>query len=243
MSTIEPLNADPSELAKFQSVASRWWDPEGEMRPLHDLNPVRLRYVERAGPLNGRSVLDVGCGGGLLSEAMARAGAHVTGLDLSQELIDVARLHALEGGMALEYRVESAEQHAVANAGRYDAVTCMEMLEHVPEPAAVVTALANLVRPGGDVFVSTLNRTPRAYLLAVLGAEYLLRLLPAGTHSYERFIRPSELADWGRRAGLVMVDVAGLEYDPFGRSARLSSDARVNYLMHFRRPSAADAPC
>jgi 2-polyprenyl-6-hydroxyphenyl methylase/3-demethylubiquinone-9 3-methyltransferase len=243
MSTIEPLNADPSELAKFQSVASRWWDPEGEMRPLHDLNPVRLRYVERAGPLNGRSVLDVGCGGGLLSEAMARAGAHVTGLDLSQELIDVARLHALEGGMALEYRVESAEQHAVANAGRYDAVTCMEMLEHVPEPAAVVTALANLVRPGGDVFVSTLNRTPRAYLLAVLGAEYLLRLLPAGTHSYERFIRPSELADWGRRAGLMMVDVAGLEYDPFGRSARLSSDARVNYLMHLRRPSAADAPC
>jgi len=239
----EPLNADPSELARFQAAASRWWDPEGEMRPLHDLNPVRLQYVERAGRLNGRSALDVGCGGGLLSEAMARAGARVTGLDLAHELIDVARLHALEDGVSVEYRVESAEQHASAHAGRYDIVTCMEMLEHVPDPASVVAALASLVRPGGDVFVSTLNRTPRAYLLAVLGAEYVLRLLPAGTHSYERFIRPSELLDWGRRAGLVMVDIAGLEYDPFVRSARLSSDARVNYLMHLRRPAAGESPC
>jgi 2-polyprenyl-6-hydroxyphenyl methylase/3-demethylubiquinone-9 3-methyltransferase len=213
------------------------------MRPLHDLNPVRLQYVERDGRLNGRSALDVGCGGGLLSEAMARAGARVMGLDLAHELIDVARLHALEGGVSVEYRVESAEQHASAHAGRYDIVTCMEMLEHVPDPASVVAALASLVRPGGDVFVSTLNRTPRAYLLAVLGAEYVLRLLPAGTHSYERFIRPSELLDWGRRAGLVMVDIAGLEYDPFVRSARLSSDARVNYLMHLRRPAAGESPC
>jgi 2-polyprenyl-6-hydroxyphenyl methylase/3-demethylubiquinone-9 3-methyltransferase len=243
MPTTDPMNADPAELARFQSAASRWWDPEGEMRPLHDLNPVRLRYVERAGALTGRSVLDVGCGGGLLSEAIARAGAKVTGLDLAPELIDVARLHALEGGIAVEYRVESAEQHAADQAGSYDTVTCMEMLEHVPDPAAVVTALASLVRPGGDVFVSTLNRTPRAYLQAVLGAEYLLRLLPAGTHSYERFIRPSELADWGRIAGLVLDDIAGLDYDPFGRSARLSTDARVNYLMHLRRPPAGEAPC
>ncbi len=239
----EPLNADPSELARFQAAASRWWDPEGEMRPLHDLNPVRLQYVERAGRLNGRSALDVGCGGGLLSEAMARAGARVTGLDLAHELIDVARLHALDEGVSVEYRVESAEQHVSAHAGRYDIVTCMEMLEHVPDPASVVAALASVVRPGGDVFVSTLNRTPRAYLLAVLGAEYVLRLLPAGTHSYERFIRPSELLDWGRRAGLVMVDIAGLEYDPFVRSARLSSDARVNYFMHLRRPAAGESPC
>jgi 2-polyprenyl-6-hydroxyphenyl methylase/3-demethylubiquinone-9 3-methyltransferase len=243
MPMAEPLNADPSELARFQAAASRWWDAEGEMRPLHDLNPVRLQYVERDGRLNGRSALDVGCGGGLLSEAMARAGARVMGLDLAHELIDVARLHALEGGVSVEYRVESAEQHASAHAGRYDIVTCMEMLEHVPDPASVVAALASLVRPGGDVFVSTLNRTPRAYLLAVLGAEYVLRLLPAGTHSYERFIRPSELLDWGRRAGLVMVDIAGLEYDPFVRSARLSSDARVNYLMHLRRPAAGESPC
>jgi len=243
MQTTQPLNADPSELARFQSVASRWWDPDGEMRPLHDLNPVRLGYVERAGPLNGKTILDVGCGGGLLSEAMASVGARVTGLDLTQDLIDVARLHALEAGIAVEYRVESAEQHAVTNAAAYDTVTCMEMLEHVPDPAAAVAALATLVRPGGDLFVSTLNRTPRAYLLAVLGAEYVLRLLPAGTHSYERFIRPSELADWGRRAGLAVVDIAGLQYDPFGRSARLSSDARVNYLMHLRRPAADEIPC
>ncbi len=243
METTQPLNADPSELARFQSVASRWWDPEGEMRPLHDLNPVRLRYVERAGPLSGKSILDVGCGGGLLSEAMASSGARVTGLDLTQDLIDVARLHALETGVAVEYRVESAEQHAASHAAGYDTVTCMEMLEHVPDPAVAVAALAKLVRPGGDLFVSTLNRTPRAYLMAVLGAEYLLRLLPAGTHSYERFIRPSELADWGRRAGLTVVDIAGLEYDPFGRSASLSSDARVNYLMHLRRAAEDETPC
>ena len=237
----ESLNADPSELARFRAAASRWWDSEGEMKPLHDLNPVRLQYVERCGSLAGRSVVDVGCGGGLLAEAMARRGARVTGLDLTSELLDVARLHALDGGVVVDYRLESAEQHAAAHAARYDVVTCMEMLEHVPDPAAVVTALAKLVRPGGDVFVSTLNRTPRAYVLAVLGAEYVLRLLPAGTHSYDRFIRPSELAAWSRHAGLSMVDIAGLEYDPFGRSARLTTDARVNYLMHLRRPAADEA--
>jgi 2-polyprenyl-6-hydroxyphenyl methylase/3-demethylubiquinone-9 3-methyltransferase len=236
----EPLNADPVELARFRSAASRWWDPEGEMRPLHDLNPVRLQYVERAGPLVGRTVVDVGCGGGILSEAMSRRGARVTGLDLAPELLDVARLHALEGGVAVDYRLESAEQHARQCAAAYDVVTCMEMLEHVPDPPAVLGALAGLVRPGGDVFVSTLNRTLRAYLMAVLGAEYLLRLLPAGTHSYGKFIRPSELAAWARAAGLSLLDVAGLDYDPFARTARLTADARVNYLMHFRRPPAAD---
>jgi 2-polyprenyl-6-hydroxyphenyl methylase/3-demethylubiquinone-9 3-methyltransferase len=234
----EHPNADPAELARFATAASRWWDRDGEMRPLHDLNPVRLRYVERAGSLAGLAVLDVGCGGGLLAEAMAREGARVVGLDLADELIEVARLHALEAGISIEYRVESAEQHAQAGAGQYDVVTCMEMLEHVPDPQAIVGALATLVRPGGHVFVSTLNRTPRAYAMAILGAEYVLRLLPAGTHTYAKFIRPSELAGWARAAGLVIADVAGLEYDPFSRSARLTSDARVNYLMHLQRPSA-----
>lgn len=237
----ERLNADPAELARFAAAASRWWDPDGEMRPLHDLNPVRLRYVERAGALAGLAIADVGCGGGLLAEAMARQGARVVGLDLAAELIEVARLHAIEAGVAIDYRVESAEQHARAGAGSYDVVTCMEMLEHVPDPQAIVAALATLVRPGGHVFVSTLNRTPRAYAMAILGAEYVLRLLPAGTHTYAKFIRPSELAAWARAVGLVVVDVAGLEYDPFSRSARLTSDARVNYLIHLQRPAAHGA--
>jgi len=235
----EYMNVDPGEIARFQSIASRWWDADGEMRPLHDLNPVRLEYVERAGPLDGRSVVDVGCGGGLLAEAMARRGAQVVGLDLAGELLEVARLHALEAGITVDYRQESVEAHAEACERRYDVVTCMEMLEHVPDPASVVRSLARLVRPGGDVFVSTLNRTPRAYLHAVVGAEYVLRLLPRGTHTYEKFIRPSELVAWARAAGLTHVDVAGLDYDPFARTAKLSSDARINYLMHFRRSAAA----
>jgi 2-polyprenyl-6-hydroxyphenyl methylase / 3-demethylubiquinone-9 3-methyltransferase len=238
----EHVNADPAELARFATAANRWWDRDGEMRPLHDLNPVRLRYVERAGSLAELAILDVGCGGGLLAEAMARQGGRVVGLDLAAELVEVARLHALEAGVSVDYRVESAEQHARDAAGRYDVVTCMEMLEHVPDPQAVVAALAILVRPGGHVFVSTLNRTPRAYAMAILGAEYMLRLLPAGTHTYAKFIRPSELAGWARAAGLVIADVAGLEYDPFSRSARLTSDARVNYLMHLARPAARGTP-
>lgn len=232
----EHSNVDAAEIARFQSAASRWWDPEGEMRPLHELNPVRLAYVERSGALRGRSVLDVGCGGGLLSEAMAVAGATVTGLDLASELLEVARLHALESGVSVDYRLETAEAHAHSHAGRYDVVTCMEMLEHVPDPGSVIAALARLVRPGGHVFVSTINRNPRAWLQAVVAAEYVLRLLPRGTHAYDKFIRPSELAAWAREGGLELVDVAGLEYDPFARSARLSSDARVNYLAHLHRP-------
>lgn len=237
----EPVNVDAGEIARFQASASRWWDPDGEMRPLHDLNPVRLEYVERAGPLEGRAAVDVGCGGGLLSEAMARRGARVVGLDLAEDLLEVARLHAIESGVRVDYRLESAEQHAESNEGRYDVVTCMEMLEHVPDPESVVRSLARLVRPGGHVFVSTLNRTPRAYLFAVLGAEYVLRLLPTGTHSYEKFIRPSELVAWARPAGLAHLDVAGLDYDPFSRTAKLSTDARINYLAHFRR-TGPDTP-
>jgi 2-polyprenyl-6-hydroxyphenyl methylase/3-demethylubiquinone-9 3-methyltransferase len=234
----ETSNVDPAEIARFAAAASRWWDPQGEMRPLHDLNPVRLQYVERAGRLDGRRVLDVGCGGGLLADAMARKGAIVTGLDLADELLQVARLHALESGVTLDYVREAAEAHAQQHAGEYDVVTCMEMLEHVPDPALIIAALGQLVKPGGHVFVSTLNRTLKAYALAVVGAEYVLRLLPTGTHTYEKFIRPSELRDWARAAGLGVTDIAGLDYDPFTRKARLSSDASVNYLMHLQRDGA-----
>ncbi len=228
-------NFDPAEIARFDATASRWWDADGDMRPLHDLNPVRLEYVERAGALAGKTIVDVGCGGGLLAEAMARKGGKVLGIDLASELLDVARLHATQAGVAVDYERHSAEALAEARPGGFELVTCMELLEHVPDPAAVIGALARLVKPGGDVFVSTLNRTPRAYFFAVLGAEYLLRILPAGTHSYEKFIRPSELVQWAKDEGLQLVDVTGLDYDPFTRHARLTNDARVNYLVHLRR--------
>jgi 2-polyprenyl-6-hydroxyphenyl methylase/3-demethylubiquinone-9 3-methyltransferase len=199
------------------------------------LNPVRLAYVEAGAPLRGKRVLDVGCGGGLLSEAMARAGATVTGIDLGAATVEVAELHALESGLAVRYLRESAEQHAIANAGAYDVVTCMEMLEHVPEPSSVMDALRTLVKPGGDVFVSTINRNLKAYLLAIVGAEYVLNLLERGTHTYERFIRPSELARCARKAGLMVVDIAGLEYDPIRETARQSANVDVNYMMHLQR--------
>ena len=237
----ERRNVDPAEIARFDAAASRWWDPQGEMRPLHDLNPVRLQYVERAGNLAGLKVLDVGCGGGLLAEAMARKGALVTGLDLDDDLLQVARLHALEAGVEVNYVLEAAESHAAAHAGEYDLVTCMEMLEHVPDPTSIVAALSHLVKPDGHVFASTLNRTMKSYALAILGAEYVLRLLPTGTHTYEKFIRPSELKQWARAAGLTVIDIAGLDYDPFTHQARLTMDASVNYLVHLRhdRPTAA----
>lgn len=232
----ESPNVDAAEIARFQSAASRWWDPEGEMRPLHELNPVRLAWVERAGALAGRSVVDVGCGGGLLAEAMARAGARVTGLDLASDLLDVARLHAIETGTRVDYRLESAETHAATHAGQYDVVTCMEMLEHVPDPAAVVRALATLVRPRPGV---RLDDQPQSARLAAGRRRGRVRaqLLPRGTHTYEKFIRPSELAAWTQDAGLELVDVAGLDYDPFARSARLTDDARVNYVARFHRPA------
>jgi len=234
-------NVDAAEIARFDTIAREWWDPSGPMRPLHDLNPVRLAYVERAGSLDGRDVVDVGCGGGLLAEAMARRGARVVGLDLATDLLQVARDHAEAHAMRIDYRADAAEEYAASHVAAYDVVTCMEMLEHVPDPRAVVGALATLVRPGGHVFVSTLNRTPRAYALAVVAAEYVLGLLPRGTHTYEKFIRPSELAQWARDAGLELEDVAGLAYDPFTRNARLDPDARVNYLMHLRRPASGSS--
>ncbi len=232
------INSDPAELAKFDAAAPRWWDPDGEFRPLHDLNPARLDYIESAAGLAGRRVLDVGCGGGLLAEGMARRGARVTGIDLAPGALDVARLHALEAGISVDYRLVPAESLAETEPAAYDLVTCLEMLEHVPEPASVVAALARLVRPGGDIICSTINRNPRSFALAIVGAEYLLRLLPMGTHQYARLIRPSELARWARVSGLELVALAGLDYNPATRQARISADTSVNYLAHFRRPAA-----
>ena len=232
-------NVDPAEISKFDAAAPRWWDPDGEFRPLHDLNPARLDYIEARAGLAGRRVLDVGCGGGLLAEGMARRGARVTGIDLAAGALQVARLHALETGVAVEYRETAVEALAAGEPGAFDLVTCLEMLEHVPDPAGVLQAITRLVRPGGDVVCSTLNRNPKAFALAIVGAEYLLRLLPRGTHQYSRLIRPSELARWARAAGLELVDLAGLEYRPASRQARVSADTSVNYLAHFRRVARA----
>jgi 2-polyprenyl-6-hydroxyphenyl methylase/3-demethylubiquinone-9 3-methyltransferase len=232
------LNVDPAEISKFDAAAPRWWDPDGEFRPLHDLNPARLDYIEARAGLAGRRVLDVGCGGGLLAEGMARRGARVTGIDLAPGALEVARLHSLETGIAVDYRQVAAESLANTEPDSYDLVTCLEMLEHVPDPPAVVAALARLVRPGGDVVCSTINRNAKAFALAIVGAEYLLRLLPMGTHQYARLIRPSELARWARAAGLEVADMAGLQYNPATRQARVSADTSVNYLVHFRRPAA-----
>jgi 2-polyprenyl-6-hydroxyphenyl methylase / 3-demethylubiquinone-9 3-methyltransferase len=228
-------NADPAELAKFAALAQSWWDPKGPSKPLHDLNPLRLRYIERTVSLPGKQVLDVGCGGGILSEAMARAGAQVLGIDLSQSVLDVAELHALEGKVGVEYRAVAAEDLAQERPAAFDVVTCMEMLEHVPDPAAGVAALAALAKPGGTVIVSTLNRNPLAFAVAIIGAEYLARVLPRGTHEYSKFIRPSELARWGRKAGLELRDLTGISYNPITRSFRLAPNTDVNYLAHFSR--------
>lgn len=228
-------NVDPAEVGKFDALGGRFWDPNGEFAPLHRLNPVRLDYVARRATLAGAEVLDVGCGGGLLSEALARAGARVTGIDLAPSALATAELHALDAGVAVTYRKASAEALAAEQPGRYDVVTCMEMLEHVPDPASVISALATLVRPGGSVFLSTLNRTPRAFLTAIVGAEYVLRMLPRGTHEYARFIRPAELGRAARAAGLEVADVTGLEMDVLAHSFRLGRDVGVNYLMHLRR--------
>jgi 2-polyprenyl-6-hydroxyphenyl methylase/3-demethylubiquinone-9 3-methyltransferase len=227
-------NHDPGEIARFDEIAQRWWDPAGEFRPLHVLNPVRLEYVDRKAGLRGKRVLDVGCGGGLLSEAMAQRGADVTGIDLGQATIEVAELHALESGAKVRYLRESAEDHAMHSPASYDVVTCMEMLEHVPDPQSVLRALRALVKPTGHVVLSTLNRTLKSYLLAIVGAEYVLRLLARGTHTYEKFIRPSELSRWARAAGFDVIDLVGLEYRPINSTAREIADVGVNYLMLLR---------
>ncbi len=232
-------NADPAELAKFDRLAQRWWDPRGSSRALHELNPLRLQYIERIVPLAGKSVLDAGCGGGILTESLARAGARVLGIDLAPGVVAVAELHALDSKLPVEYRVVAAEALAAEMPQSFDLVTCMEMLEHVPDPASTLAALGALARPGGDVIVSTLNRNPRSFLTAIIGAEYVAGLLPRGTHEYLRFIRPSELARLGRAAGLALQDLRGITYNPLTRAFRLTSDTGVNYLAHFRREPQA----
>jgi 2-polyprenyl-6-hydroxyphenyl methylase/3-demethylubiquinone-9 3-methyltransferase len=224
-------NADPAELEKFGELAHRWWDPQGEFRPLHELNPLRLEWIDGLASLSGKRVLDVGCGGGILSEAMARLGAQVTGIDLSEKPLKVAQLHLLESGLSVDYRLSSAEDYATQYAMQFDVVTCMELLEHVPEPASTVAACARLLKPGGRAFFSTINRNPKSYLFAVIGAEYLLKMLPKGTHDYQRFIKPSELTRWCRDAGLEPVELKGMTYNPLGNQYRLGEDCDVNYAL------------
>lgn len=224
-------NFDPVELQKFSELAHRWWDPQGEFRPLHELNPLRLAWIDGLAGLAGKHVLDVGCGGGILSEAMARLGATVTGIDLSEKALRVAQLHLLESGLVVDYRLFSAEDFSNLNEKKFEAVTCMELLEHVPNPASTIAACAKLVKRGGTVFFSTINRNPKSYLFAVLGAEYLLKLLPRGTHDYARFIKPSELAHWCREAGLRPLELKGMTYNPVTSAYRLGNDCDVNYSL------------
>ncbi len=232
-------NVDPNEIEKFEALASRWWDPESEFKPLHDMNPVRLDYIAERVALDGATVLDVGCGGGILSEAMAMRGAKVTGLDMGTAPLMVARLHARESGVDVEYRQGPVEELAAERPGAYDVVTCMELLEHVPDPASVVDAVARLVRPGGHVFFSTINRTARAWAMAIVGAEYVLRLLPRGTHRYAKLIRPSELARWCRESRLPVEEITGMHYNPVTRRFWIAPGVDVNYIVHCAASPAA----
>lgn len=237
-STVTNVNVDPAEIDKFSVLASRWWDPDSEFKPLHAINPLRLDWIlSYTGSLAGKQVLDVGCGGGILSESLAQSGADVTGIDLAERSLKIARLHSLESGVPVKYEMISAEDMADQHPGRFDVVTCMEMLEHVPDPGSIIAACAKLVKPGGWVFFSTLNRNPKSFLFAIVGAEYLLRLIPKGTHSYEGFIKPSELISSARRSGLDALALKGLEYNPITEHYRLSGDTSVNYLLASRRQS------
>ncbi len=229
-------NVDQAEIAKFEELAHRWWDPESEFKPLHQINPLRLDYIDRrVGGLAGKRVVDVGCGGGILAESMARRGARVTAIDMGEAPLAVARLHQLESGVEVDYRQSTAEALAETEPESFDVVTCMEMLEHVPDPASVVAACARLAKPGGQVFFSTLNRNPKSWLFAIVGAEYLLQLLPKGTHDYSKFIKPSELESWARQAGLQVRELTGMSYNPFTRTYSLGPDVDVNYLVHCTR--------
>jgi 2-polyprenyl-6-hydroxyphenyl methylase/3-demethylubiquinone-9 3-methyltransferase len=233
---ILPMNADPLELQKFSDIAHRWWDPTSEFRPLHEINPLRLEWIDTRAALSGKTVVDVGCGGGILAESMARKGAKVTGIDLSKKALTAADLHSMESGVHVRYRKIAAEELAALEAAQFDVVTCMEMLEHVPDPASIVRACSTLVKPGGHVFFSTLNRNPKAYLFAILGAEYLLRMLPKGTHDYARFITPAELARFIREADLELDGLRGLSYHPLTRLYSINQDSSVNYMVTCRKP-------
>jgi|TARA_B110000196_G_C21038586_1_gene611302 2-polyprenyl-6-hydroxyphenyl methylase/3-demethylubiquinone-9 3-methyltransferase len=235
--SVAEQNVDSEEIAKFDALAARWWDPNGDFRPLHEINPLRLDYIRQRATLNDKEVLDVGCGGGILAESMSKIGAHVTAIDMAEKPLAIAQLHQIESGTDVDYRRSTAEELAEVRPGTFDVVTCLEMLEHVPSPATVVHACTQLVKPGGHVFFSTINRNPKAFLFAIIGAEYLLKLLPAGTHEYEKFIRPSELNDWARSAGLLLQGSIGLHYNPLTRDYSLGENVDVNYMLHFHRPA------
>jgi len=232
----QTANFDPSEIKKFEELASRWWDEQGEFKPLHEMNPLRLNFINAGSPLEGKAVCDIGCGGGILSESMAKCGATVTGLDMGKAPLSVARLHALESDLEIDYQQITAEEFAEKNPEKFDVVTCMEMLEHVPDPASVIQACFHLVKPGGSVYFSTINRNPKAYLMAIVGAEYVMKMLPRGTHDYARFIKPSELDSWAREAGLELRNLKGVTYNPLTGLFSQSQDVDVNYMAHFQRP-------
>ncbi len=237
MTETHNANVDRSEIAKFEALASRWWDPESEFKPLHDINPLRANWIDKLSPVAGKKVLDIGCGGGILTESLAHRGAIATGIDMGEAPLAAAKLHSLDTGIEIDYQQATAEAMAAEHAGEFDIVTCLEMLEHVPDPSSVIKACAQLVKPGGHVYFSTINRNPKAYMLAVVGAEYVLRLLPRGTHEYGKFIRPSELGVWIRNGGLTLKEMTGLVYNPLTRRYRLNErDVDVNYMVHCQKP-------
>ncbi|NOR43480.1 MAG: bifunctional 2-polyprenyl-6-hydroxyphenol methylase/3-demethylubiquinol 3-O-methyltransferase UbiG [Gammaproteobacteria bacterium] len=232
-------NIDPAEIKKFEDLASRWWDKQGEFKPLHEMNPLRLNFINTGSPLENKTVCDIGCGGGILSESMALYGATVTGSDMGKAPLSVARLHALESELDIDYRQITAEDMAEQEPATFDVITCMEMLEHVPDPASVISACFSLVKPGGSVYFSTINRNPKSYLFAIVGAEYVMKLLPRGTHDFAKFIKPSELDEWARLAGLELVNLKGISYNPFTSLFSQSQDVDVNYMVHYKRPADA----
>lgn len=236
MSQTAAKNVDPNEIAKFEALASRWWDKSSEFKPLHDINPLRLNYIDERAHLPGKKVVDVGCGGGILSEGLCQRGAYVTGIDMGEAPLSVARLHGLESGVEVDYRQITVESLADEEAGTYDVVTCLEMLEHVPDPSSVIAACAKLLKPGGDLFLSTINRNPKAFMFAIVGAEHLLKMLPKGTHEYKKFIKPSELTSYIRKAKLDFQDITGMVYNPFIKEYKLARDVDVNYLVHATKP-------
>lgn len=236
MSQTAAKNVDPNEIAKFEALASRWWDKSSEFKPLHDINPLRLNYIDERAHLPGKKVVDVGCGGGILSEGLCQRGAYVTGIDMGEAPLSVARLHGLESGVEVDYRQITVESLADEEAGTYDVVTCLEMLEHVPDPSSVIAACAKLLKPGGDLFLSTINRNPKAFMFAIVGAEHLLKMLPKGTHEYKKFIKPSELTIYIRKAKLDFQDITGMVYNPLIKEYKLARDVDVNYLVHATKP-------
>jgi 2-polyprenyl-6-hydroxyphenyl methylase/3-demethylubiquinone-9 3-methyltransferase len=230
------INIDPAEIKKFEDLASRWWDKQGEFKPLHEMNPLRLNFINSGSALEAKTVCDIGCGGGILTESIAKCGAITTGIDMGKAPLSVARLHALESELDIDYQQITAEEFAHHNPGKFDVITCMEMLEHVPDPASIINACATLLKPGGSVYFSTINRNPKSYALAIFGAEYVMKMLPRGTHDYAKFIKPSELDQWARSCGLELIDLKGVSYNPFTGLFSQSQDVDVNYMVHYRRP-------